>query len=656
MTLIAPNLDDRKFQDIVDEAKRRIPRYCPEWTDHNVSDPGVTLIELFAWMTELLIYRLNRVPDRNYIKFLELMGVKLEPARPAKADVLFRLSGPQPETVVIPTRTQVSTERTSSQEAVVFSTERDLRVVVPHLERCIVSRGEGTYFDYLPALRNPDYDLPIFQDVPQENDAMYLGYREELAGLTLALTVRCHIEGIGVNPRNPPLVWECWNAADATWEVVAVEADGTGGLNRDGETILQLPYGYNRRLIDGKEACWIRCRAIKPRPGQPGYSASPHVNGLESQCIGGMVPALHASRREREVLGRSDGAPGQSFRLQALPVLPRTAGEAIEMEREDGEGFELWQEVEDFGGSGPHDPHYTLDSTAGVVRFGPIIRQPNGALRQYGRVPPKGATVRMAAYRTGGGSLGNVGQGTIKVLDDSIPYVAWVNNPCAAVGGVDAEDLEAAKMRGPQVLRARHRAVTIEDYEHLTRQASSGVARVRGIAPGKAEAPGAVAPGRVSLQVVPAVNVASGPIPPRDLALSERLREEIRRYLDERRLLTVEVDVGPPRYRWVVVEAKLKTRRKADPARVRAEAEERLYAFINPIIGGPEGDGWPFGRDLFVSEIYSLLQAVPGVEYVGEARLFSVDPESSAREGPSQQVAAPPDGLICSYRHQVELL
>jgi predicted phage baseplate assembly protein len=78
MPLTAPNLDDRRFQDIVDEAKKRIPHYCKEWTDHNVSDPGVTLIELFAWMHDLLLYRLNQVPDLHYIRFMEMLGINLQ--------------------------------------------------------------------------------------------------------------------------------------------------------------------------------------------------------------------------------------------------------------------------------------------------------------------------------------------------------------------------------------------------------------------------------------------------------------------------------------------------------------------------------------------------------------------------------------------------
>ena len=79
VTLPTPTLDDRRFQDIVDEAKRLIPRYCPEWTDHNLSDPGVALIELFAWMTEMILYRLDQVPDLHYTRFLDLMGIRLFP-------------------------------------------------------------------------------------------------------------------------------------------------------------------------------------------------------------------------------------------------------------------------------------------------------------------------------------------------------------------------------------------------------------------------------------------------------------------------------------------------------------------------------------------------------------------------------------------------
>src|SRR6478672_8931247 len=112
MALPVPNLDDRRFQDLVDDAKRMVMRRCPEWTDHNVSDPGVTLIETFAYMTDQLLFRLNQVPDRLYVKFLELIGLQMLPATPAKAPVTFWLSAPAVADVSIGPGTTVATVRT----------------------------------------------------------------------------------------------------------------------------------------------------------------------------------------------------------------------------------------------------------------------------------------------------------------------------------------------------------------------------------------------------------------------------------------------------------------------------------------------------------------------------------------------------------------
>ena len=121
--LPAPNLDDRTFQGLVDEAKRLVQNRCPEWTDHNVSDPGVTLIEAFAQMVDQLIYRLNRVPDLNYVKFLELIGVELRP--PAAAPRAGSRSG-CPRRNRSPcwsaTRPRWPRPRTDIHDPVVFST------------------------------------------------------------------------------------------------------------------------------------------------------------------------------------------------------------------------------------------------------------------------------------------------------------------------------------------------------------------------------------------------------------------------------------------------------------------------------------------------------------------------------------------------------
>src|SRR5687768_3985601 len=129
MALPAPNLDDRRFQQFVDEAKLYVQQSCPEWTDHNVSDPGVTLIETFAHMVDQLVYRLNRVPDKNYLAFLDLLGVRLFPSTAARALVTFWLSAPQVETVSLPAGTEVATVSTEFAEAIVFATTGELPIV-----------------------------------------------------------------------------------------------------------------------------------------------------------------------------------------------------------------------------------------------------------------------------------------------------------------------------------------------------------------------------------------------------------------------------------------------------------------------------------------------------------------------------------------------
>ncbi len=663
MALIAPELDDRKFQDLVDECKRLIPRYCPEWTDHNVSDPGVTLIELFAWMTEILLYRLNKVTDRNYVKFLDLIGVRPLPAQPAQADISFWLSAPQPEPVLIPRGTEVATVRTESREAITFASEADLRIDVPHLAHVLVSRastpppgggegGSGTFHDYMPALRNPDLRLPLFQEPPQENDAFYLGFAQNLSAHILSLQLRCEIEGIGVDPRDPPLAWECWDSVAEEWVVLHLEQDTTGGLNRTGEILIHAPYEFGQREIDGHYAAWIRCRAIRPRPNQRAYSGSPRVFGIEVAALGGMAPASHAARIGLEILGRSDGLPDQRIRVQYTPVLPPREGEALEIEDDEG-AFAPWGAVEDFSASGPEDRHYTLDSDSGEIRFGPCIRQRDGTERQYGMIPPAGRQLRFTGYRTGGGIVGNVGQGTLSVLKSSIPYVARVSNRHPAIGGADVEGLESAKLRGPKVLKTRTRAVTGEDFELLALEASSAVARVRCLSPGLVDDSQGPAPGTLQLLVLPRVTREQEHVPPEELEIPDYLRSALTAYLDERRLLTGGLSVAPFPLQWLAVEVKAKARPRTDHNQLRQEMERRLYRFIHPVHGGPDYQGWPFERELFIGDVYFLFHGLKGLDSIEDVQIFPVDLGTGARGPASQRIAPPANGLLCSAFHRI---
>jgi predicted phage baseplate assembly protein len=656
MTLQAPNLDDRKFQDIVSEARSKIPLYCPRWTDYNLSDPGVTLIELFAWMVDMLLYRLNRVPDKNYIKFMELIGVHLEPPKPAMVNVTFRLSASQPEPVTIPRGTEIATVRTETQDAITFSTTSDFTIVPPTLTYSLITPDDNTFTDIMSQLKNPDIQTPVFQEVPQENNALYLGYKEELNTLALILTIQSSIEGIGVDPRNPPLAWEYWDDVQERWMLLRLDSDTTGGLNTNGQVVLHIPGTVGMKEINGKYACWIRCRATKPNPGQGAYSSSPRIRSVVSESIGCTVPASHALRITNEYMGRSNGRPGQKFQLLNIPLLSRDQEETIEVETETDGEFEPWQEVVDFAESGPNDPHYTCDSVSGEIQFGPSIRHPSGQEHQYGRVPPNGRRIRFSSYRSGGGIIGNVGEGTITVLKSSIPYVDSVNNYEGAGGGTDAETLEAAKLRAPKVLRTNIRAVTNYDFECLALEASPKIARAKCISPGDTTDPQSPPAGTLRLLLIPSVQDGKGYIPMEQLVVPRQVRDEVNSFLDERRLLATRLEIGTAQYVPVAVTAQVKAKRGISHQKVAADVEERLYRYINPINGGEDGKGWPFGRSLSLSEVYAALQGIPRVDYIEEVKLFPVDPDTEQPQEATTMISISPNSVLCSHRHEVTVV
>src|SRR4051794_24746932 len=295
MALPAPNLDDRKFQDIVDEAKRLIPQYCPEWTNHNLSDPGVALIELFAWMSEMVLYRLNQVPDRFFAKFLELVGI--EPFAPsvARADLTFWLSTVLEDVIVVPAGTQVATVGAAGQESVVFSTSAELRIAPPVMVAAHTARGRGVdamLVDVWDELRYEGGAIVCFPSDPlTAGDAFYVGFENSLAGNAIRLDVSASVEGIGVDPANPPLKWEAWSGE--AWITVPLHSDTTGGLNRDGAVQLLVPMAHEPHTLSGTRAYWLRAVLLDPAPGQPAYHASPQIRSLHAQSLGGTVAAEH---------------------------------------------------------------------------------------------------------------------------------------------------------------------------------------------------------------------------------------------------------------------------------------------------------------------------------------------------------------------------
>ncbi|HHE71477.1 MAG TPA: putative baseplate assembly protein [Chloroflexi bacterium] len=389
--------------------------------------------------------------------------------------------------------------------------------------------------------------------------------------------------------------------------------------------------------------------------GMRPYERTPVLRRAQVATWGGTVEAIHAEVITDEFLGQSDGTPGQRFQLQFTPVLRREAGETLVVQV-DGEGEQVWTEVPDFSESDAASRHFTLDSLSGEVRLGPAIRQPDGTIKLYGAVPPRHANLIFRRYRHGGGEEGNVQTGVLNTLKTAIPYVARVSNRRPAWGGLDAESLEAAAMRVPAMLRSRDRAVTEEDFEFLAMQAlPAAIGRVKCLQPRPASA-GRVAPGQVYLLVIPRVERPEGYLEPDQLELNPTDIAALTAHLDERRLLTTRLDIRPPAYYWVSCHVQLRAAPGADQTQIEEETLQRLYRFLNPLTGGPEGKGWPFGRDLYVSDVYQCLQGLPNVLFIRNVQMYVARAGGAAQGEPVESVEVIAHGVIASAHHQVEFV
>ena len=320
MALPAPNLDDRTFQDIVDEAKRLIPRYTPEWTNHNLSDPGVALIELFAWMSEMVLFRVNQVPDRLFVHFLNLVGIEPFPPSVARADVTFWLSAAQDFTVTVPDGMQVTTGRDiAGERPIVFTTVSALDIRPPDLVAALSTDAKSERLtDVMDDLRYEGSSVTCFSTLDGSGnlvpgDALLLGFARSLAGVALRLSVAAVAQGIGVDPLRPPLAWEVWNGE--AWIAADVFSDSTGGLNRSGEIVLMVP-NEHELLTLGNRWCVLGpgpADQTTARPtGVPGVAHRRRSQGGDHRCDDPCRTCIRLTCRGARTIRRQPrpGVPG----------------------------------------------------------------------------------------------------------------------------------------------------------------------------------------------------------------------------------------------------------------------------------------------------------------------------------------------------------
>jgi hypothetical protein len=586
MPIHSPLLDDLRYDGVVEQLLRRIPVYAPEWTEWNDSDPGVTLIQLFAYLAEQVGYRLNQVPEKNYIELLKLLGVRLRPALAATSRMGIFLS--DPTTFGGSTLDARSRFMGKGATPAIFESDVDVDIVPaepsvlvntcnPYLWDLLRLDGagvrEGVPTDAQLPKRVPTADCrwltvvwdgkkPSAKDMPLApvplqpasasgvvhpylwvgikcNEARDAGF----VGVTVTLTVQLDDDeqpdpraDILCNPINaagevqpPPIDWLAYFDADqnAMLPVPGRIDDATEKLTRSGTIRFTIPFSIGpipaalfANLRDAVtpapvDACSGMAQNVRDSLVPGGSSidqktlgtlltnALTAVQAAKSQTksavghpldpalrdeaklhcwlrvgpldvpttssrlryIGfNVVPVTNTMTVTGELLGTSDGRPGQTFQLAHGNIRSSTLEVGI-LESPDPDALLVtWNQVDSLDGAGPNDRAFELDPEAGILTFGDGKR---------GRIPPlavTAGTVVALRYRWGGGVAGGMDAGTINVSAAQFNGLAAVTNLVAARGGRDAETLEMAKLRARKELSTRSRAVTASDFEWIALQ------------------------------------------------------------------------------------------------------------------------------------------------------------------------------------------
>jgi hypothetical protein len=431
------------------------------------------------------------------------------------------------------------------------------------------------------------------------------------------------------------LAWEYWNGE--TWATLVVR-DETDNLTSSGTVEFLAPPDFAAHTEFGTYAWWLRVRW-----DTGDYDSDPRINRIFLNT----TMAAQTVTVRNEVLGSSDGSANQKLSTTRAPVLSgqrlavrepeMPSGDELRTILEDegpdavsataggtGKPSEIWvtwHEVPDFYASDARSRHYALDRITGEISFGDGLS---------GMVPPIGAAnIRLTPYRTGGGVRGNRPAESIVQLKTTLPYIDKVTNFVEATGGVEAESMDSLVSHAPRQLRHRGRAVTQEDYEDLVHLASSDVARVRCV-PNRdlvADPFDSMPPvlGNVSLIIVPDT---TDPKPQPSVELVRRVQSFIAASCP----VTATVFVVGPRYLQVNVQAEVGLASLEGAGTVAAKVQGALAAFLHPLTGGFDKQGWEFGREPHRSDVYAVLKEIPEVDHIRALSVESVEDFPGSRQ------------------------
>ena len=612
MALPQPKMDERDFDQLLADARRRIPRFTPEWTDFNDSDPGMTLVQLFAWFTDTMLWQMRRVPDLHYVKFLELVGLKPEPAIPARAMVRFDLNpklAARPKSIPAHATSEIILIQNDDgeQKRVVFETTEDLALVQAEL-KAVRRRAPGQVTatsEDTTALNQPlGKGFRPFGPDGLPASELLLGFRAldaeasavevfpEIWQLHLQLVEaerrRPLTRHVGIDPEHTPPPPA--RAGELRWfalvdeqerEPLPVVEDGTAGMASSGYLRLKGPRRAAAFSLDGKQDpyFWVACRVERAFD----IDRAPRLQLISTNAVNAEARSTFAN----ELVTIVPGVAKQVVSLANGPVEPGSLRLTV-----DGE---LWQKVDDLSVAKADAKVYTLDEASGEIGFG---GDGNGQL------PGEGSEIR-ATYRAGGGKAGNISAQQLRIPWSGVTGT----NPFPASAGKDAEDLEALKSRAPGRLRHLDRAVTADDYETIAR-GEGGMGRAQAYPGRHPDYPDVIMPQALTLVVVPPLTVppdgigqAYQPVP------SEPEMDQLVDALTERRTLGCELFVRPARPLKVRVAAKVQPRPGLTPGQVVAQGRAALNAWLNAADRG-------IGGQIRAVELWAELARSPAVTAV----------------------------------------
>jgi len=589
----------------------RIAAFTPEWRLRTPGDAGDALLSLHGELAEPLLERLNRMPEKALREYLRAAGVAALPARPARATLVFTVADVAPGSALIPPGFQVSAPAADGSSArVVFETERALYAAPGKITSTFVQEG-SRFFEITLTGTDPAANNLVLGNAPRPGAALLIGLSGTVApapSITLMLHRSALVGpppaiahgGVGADePATQPIVrWSFFDGG--RFETAEIIRDESRGLLQSGMVELRCPRSWRAGIPAGvavtKPLRWLSVQLVSGA-----FAVPPALSFIELNA----VTALAARTVRGEVLDYVPDSDGRRMRVTQRPVLPGS----LQLTVDEGAigaaadaGAVRWLEVADLDASGPDDRVFQLDDVTGELQFGDGM---------HGMLLPRGIRHVVAqSYQVTTGDAGAVAANQITTLMSSLPFVTKVGNALPASGGHDAMSIPEASRLGPQQLRARGRAVTVADYELEAFEApGADVSRAHAVGGVHAGLGDSRLPGTVSVYLL-GPRAASAPPYPSQASL-DAVAEHLSAIVAP---AGVEVVAAAPRFHEVSVRATLVPAPNADFGEVLRATLRELDAYLDPLSGGEDGLGWPFGGTIkYAALVRRVIARVPGL-------------------------------------------